>query len=231
MLKGGTMCVLGKEVLPIALLICVFGGVACQSPARQEPHGPGLSISQAEEELRAENTKLKTELRKAQAGAGDRKAEEESTTARPSAAVSDRAVKESDVSGQTQATEPTRTANSDATVPPHQVNETWKRPWKPGVTAWLFLVVKPDLSESDAWAIINYYDRQYSKDSILNIDMFCGTPYATHKSIDDPKISDQEYYRHVLYSFMRGPYERSFNSPSHPAYEGQGSECRRDAGL
>lgn len=203
--------------LSLAALVVVCGCAAQQPRVNQGPQERTKTTTPTDEELRAENARLRTELAKAEEERKAKRAEEERRAEE---------MRKSEATGQTPTSSPSPAA------PPHRINDTDIKNVLPGgPSIYLFLVVKPDLSENDAWAIINVYDRQYSNASVLNIDMLCSSAYATRKYAFDPLVKDREYYRHVLYSFMGGSGERHFNSPSNPSFAGQGSECKRDAGL
>lgn len=111
-----------------------------------------------------------------------------------------------------------------AALPPHSLSDSWQSP--NGWTVWLFIVVGSTTSEQDAWAIVNSYDARYASATILNIELFCDATYAAHRFVEDPAVTDQEYYSHVLYSFMRKPTGRLFHTRRDPEIEGQGSACK-----
>jgi hypothetical protein len=108
-------------------------------------------------------------------------------------------------------------------VPAHRVNDVWKS----GPSVWLFLVVDSSLSEEGARQLAGHYRSQYPDAKVLNIDMFCDDRYASHVFVDTRSISDAEFYSHVLYSYMTGPFETVFHTPSNPANRAQGSGCRK----
>jgi len=102
-------------------------------------------------------------------------------------------------------------ANTPIGQPPHRLTDVWQS----GSLVWIFIVVDPHMSEADARSIVNTYDKKYRSALVLNIDIFGDATYAAHKFTEDTRISDKEYYAHVLYSYMRGgPGETKFWSPS-----------------
>jgi hypothetical protein len=106
-----------------------------------------------------------------------------------------------------------------AALPDHRVNDTWTE----GVSTWVFLVVDRSLSEDAARQLVNYYRSQYPAARIFNIDMFCDARYASRASVDTGSISDDVFYSHILYSYMTGPSQTVFYTPSnHP---GQATAC------
>jgi hypothetical protein len=69
-----------KMVLSLAALAFVFGCAATQSPVGQKPQGMAAATSLTDEELRAENARLRTELEKTQEEQKAKKVEEEQKT-------------------------------------------------------------------------------------------------------------------------------------------------------
>ena len=105
-------------------------------------------------------------------------------------------------------------------VPPHQLNEVWRS----GKSVWLFIVVDGALTEQEARTIIEFYEPQYADAVVLNIDLFCDATYAHHSIVDDPSITDSQFYAHTLYSYMTGKLaDHSFRTPSEP---GMGTACK-----
>jgi hypothetical protein len=109
-------------------------------------------------------------------------------------------------------------------VAPHRLNDTWIHPH--GDLVWLFIVGEPGLSETEARSIIEMYDRKYPRAVVLNISIFCDDTYAANRYVDDPTVSDKEFYAHVLYDYARADGKRQFFSPSNPRRTGQGSACK-----
>lgn len=111
-------------------------------------------------------------------------------------------------------------APSPSTLAPHLLKDVWKQ----GHSVWLFLVVKRDLDSSAAQKLTDYYASKYSSATVLNIDMFCDDKYASHPSVES-KISDSEFYSHILYSYTGGPAESVLHTRSNPLDPKQGSAC------
>ncbi len=63
------------------------------------------------------------------------------------------------------------------------------------------IVVDKNLSEDDAWTLIEHYGRTYDDpDKDFNIDLFCDERYANAESLN---LRDTDYYPHTVYSYNR----------------------------
>jgi len=114
-----------------------------------------------------------------------------------------------------------------APIPAHRVCDIDES--SNGVSVSVFTVVDPNLSVEDAWAIFRDYEKRYPRATVaLNVDLFCDSKYAHHRFLNDPSVSDRQYYAHVLYSFTKAAsgveiFTRGQTDAFHP---GVGTACR-----
>ena len=103
--------------------------------------------------------------------------------------------------------------------PPHQVTDIHGAGTK---SIWYFIVVGKATSTTDLEKIAAYYAAQHRNASVLNVDIFCDTKYASYATGIESAIPDREYYSHVVYDYMTGKFAQAHGPIDHP---GLGSAC------
>jgi len=112
-------------------------------------------------------------------------------------------------------------------LPSHIVNDYWDN--GKGTNFAYFIVADKSLTKEDAMRLITYYENQSKGYKIINVWVFCDTVYANQKAIDDLTITDEQFFRHVLYWYLAGESTNvgklltSYPSQDYPSI---GSACR-----
>lgn len=112
-------------------------------------------------------------------------------------------------------------------LPPHVVHDYGDN--SQGTNFAYFIVADKSLSEDEAMKIISYYENQNRGYKIINIWIFCDPVYANQEALDDLTVTDEQYFRHVLYWYLAGELTnvgRSLTSYPSQDYPSMGSACR-----
>lgn len=121
--------------------------------------------------------------------------------------------------------QPTTASN----LPPYTVNDVSDN-GKTNVA--YFLVADKSLTQQEAERIIAHYKNEHiDRDGylLINIWIFCDTTYANYSVLNDPTISDDEFYSHILYWYQTGEISSAgtiFQTKADGDYPTFSSACR-----
>lgn len=116
---------------------------------------------------------------------------------------------------------------TEVPLPSHVVNDRWDN--GKGTNFAYFIVADKSLTKEEAMKLIAHYENESKGYKIINIWIFCDAVYAKQQAIDDSTISDEEFFRHVLYWYMAGEWTnvgKSLTSYPSQDYPSIGSACR-----
>jgi hypothetical protein len=111
-------------------------------------------------------------------------------------------------------------------LPPHAINDFWSNDSKTNLA--YFIVADKSLTEDEAKTIINHYEAKHKGFILINIWIYCDTTYAYQKYLDDPSVTDDQFFSHVLYWYQTGEISNAgtlFQTKADDAYPTFGSSC------
>jgi hypothetical protein len=121
----------------------------------------------------------------------------------------------------------TTTVATEDPLPQHTVNDYWDN--GKGTNFAYFIVADKSLTKEEAMKLITHYENQSKSYKIINVWIFCDAVYANQEAIDDLTVSDEQFFRHVLYWYISGEETnvgKSLTSYPSQVYPSIGSACR-----